>query len=398
MLAKDQPILSISEISQKIKFSLEKEFPSLWLKGELSNFIAHGSGHWYFSLKDEGAQIKGVMFRGNNQSVRFLPKTGDEILVHGRISTYAKRGDYQIICSEMQMAGEGKLQQEFERVKEKLKKEGLFDEKRKRELPLFPKHILIVTSPTGAAIRDILQILNRRFKGLNVTVIPALVQGESAAKSLINALSKAQKLDHDVLIIGRGGGSMEDLWAFNDEDLARKIAEHPCPVISAVGHEIDFTIADFVADKRAPTPSAAAELVVQNVSDVLDKLKNLKKQLASHLSLKLDFFKTRLLSLKSGFVRPESRIEESMQRLDEIHTNFKHSLSQVLKTSKMRLESAHSLLESLSPRSVMKRGFSIVSLKGKKSLISDSKQLKEKDKLYIEFFKGEAEALVTSKK
>ena len=249
---KDKRILTVSQISQKVRDCLESHFSSLWIKGEISNFIAHGSGHWYFSLKDKNSQIKGVMFRGQNQKLSFRPQNGAEVLVQGSLSVYPPRGDYQILCYEMEILGSGLLQMKFEQIKKKLQAEGLFDRKRKRQLPSFPRHIALITSPTGAAVRDILQILKRRFKGVKVTLVPALVQGEQAVASLIKALSLSKKLDVDVLIIGRGGGSMEDLWAFNEEALARAVAGHPVPVISAVGHEIDFTICDFVADLRAP--------------------------------------------------------------------------------------------------------------------------------------------------
>ena len=249
-------ILTVSQISYQIRNSLESQFFSVWVKGEISNFISHSSGHWYFSLKDEGAQIKAVMFKGQNQQLAFRPKNGDELLVKGQVSVYPPRGNYQILCQDMELVGSGLLQKKFEEIKRKLKEEGLFDLTRKKALPLFPRSIILITSETGAAVRDILQILNRRFKSAQVTLIPALVQGDQAPASLLKALSLSEKIPADVLIIGRGGGSMEDLWAFNDENLARAISNHPIPVISAVGHEIDFTICDFAADLRASTPSA----------------------------------------------------------------------------------------------------------------------------------------------
>ena len=391
-----QKILTVSQISQKIRDCLESQFPLLWIKGELSNFIAHGSGHWYFSLKDERSQIKGVMFRGQNQKLSFRPQVGEEVLVQGQISVYPPRGDYQILCHEMEIVGSGLLQRQFEQIKEKLKNEGFFAQERKRKLPPFPRHIALITSPTGAAIRDILQILNRRFKAVKVTLIPALVQGEQAPDSLLKGLSLSKQLSADVLIIGRGGGSMEDLWAFNNENLARAIAHHPIPVISAVGHEIDFTICDFVADLRAPTPSAAAELVVKNVDDLLEKIQRLKKQFIQNIWLHLKFFKDRILTLEKGLIHPDRLLQDFSQRLDEISLRLSQILKQIFERAKERLRSCEQMLESLSPKTVMKRGFSIVTnVKG--DLICNTKELKVKDSLTINFFKGQAKVFVTKK-
>lgn len=392
----DKKILTVSQISQKIRSCLESHFPSLWIRGELSNFIAHSSGHWYFSLKDESSQIKGVMFRGQNQKLSFRPQNGAEILVHGQLSVYPPRGGYQILCYEMETVGSGSLQQQFEQVKAKLQKEGLFDKERKKQLPSFPRHIALITSPTGAAVRDVLQILKRRFKGVKVILIPALVQGEQAPASLLKSLSLSQKLDVDVVIIGRGGGSMEDLWAFNDEKLARAIAFHPLPVISAVGHEIDFTICDFVADLRAPTPSAAAELVVQNMEDLLEKIHRLEKQFVQGIKLQLRFFKEKLLSLEKSLIRPDRLIQDFSQKLDEISLRLDQLLKQAFERAKEKLKNFERVLESLNPQKVMKRGFSIVT-NAKGQLICDTKELQIKDSIHIDFFKGKAKATVTQK-
>ena len=392
----NQKILTVSQISQKIRNCLESQFPLLWVKGELSNFIAHSSGHWYFSLKDERSQIKGVMFRGQNQKLSFRPQVGEEVLVQGQISVYPPRGDYQILCHEMEIVGSGLLQRQFEQIKERLKNEGLFDQERKKTLPPFPRHIVLITSPTGAAVRDILHILKRRFKAVKVTLIPALVQGEQAPSSLLKGLSLSKQLPADVLIIGRGGGSMEDLWAFNNENLARAIACHPIPVISAVGHEIDFTICDFVADLRAPTPSAAAELVVKNVVDLLEKIQRLKKQFIQNIQLQLKFLKDRLLTLEKGLIRPDRLLQDFSQRLDEVSLRLSQALKQTFERAKERLKNYEQILESLSPKTVMKRGFSIVTnVKG--DLVCNTKELKVKDSLTIDFFKGQAKALVTQK-
>ncbi|MCY4321859.1 MAG: exodeoxyribonuclease VII large subunit [Bdellovibrionaceae bacterium] len=389
-------ILTVSQISSQIRNCLESNFSSIWIKGEISNFIAHSSGHWYFSLKDESSQIKGVMFKGQNQSLSFRPQTGEEILVRGQISLYPPRGDYQILCYDMEVVGSGLLQRQFDEIKKKLQQEGLFDSDKKKVLPLFPKHIGLITSPTGAAVRDILQILNRRFKSVRITLIPALVQGDQAPSSLLNALDLSKKLSLDVIIIGRGGGSMEDLWAFNDETLARAIANHLIPVISAVGHEIDFTICDFVADLRAPTPSAAAELVVQNAEDLLEKLGHLKKQLYQGLQLKIDFFKDKLMSLEKALIHPKRYIQDFSQKLDELSLRLTQNIKQFFQVKKQQVSHLEKLLLALNPKQVMERGFSIVTNK-KGDLIFDSKDLKIKDILNIDFFKGQVKAEVKQK-
>ena len=395
-MSTDKNILTVSQISSQIRNCLESSFSSIWIKGEISNFIAHSSGHWYFSLKDENAQIKAVMFRGQNQKLSFRPQIGEEILVRGQISVYPPRGDYQILCYDMEVVGSGLLQRQFEQIKKKLQAEGLFDSSRKKALPLFPKHIGLITSPTGAAVRDILQILNRRFKLAQVTLIPALVQGDQAPSSLLNALSLSQKLSLDVLIIGRGGGSTEDLWAFNDETLARAIANHPAPIISAVGHEIDFTICDFTADLRAPTPSAAAELVVQNVDDLLEKIASLKKQLYQNLQLQISFFKDKLLSLEKALIHPKRYIQDFSQKLDEASLRLNHSLSLFFETKKQQISHLEKVLLALNPKQIMERGFSIVTnVEGEP--IFDTKELKIKEILNIDFFKGQVKAEVKQK-
>ena len=389
-------ILTVSQISSRIRDCLESRFSSVWIKGEVSNFIAHSSGHWYFSLKDNNSQIKAVMFRGQNQKLSFRPQVGEEVLVRGQISVYPPRGDYQILCYNMEVVGSGLLQKQFEQIKRKLKEEGLFDSERKKALPLFPQHIGLITSATGAAVRDILQILNRRFKTVRVTLIPAFVQGDQASSSLLKALSLSKKLSLDVLIIGRGGGSTEDLWAFNDETLARAISDHPIPIISAVGHEIDFTICDFVSDLRAPTPSAAAELVVQNVDDLLEKITRLKKQLYQSLQLKIDFFKDKLMSLKKALIHPKRYIQDFSQRLDEASLRLNQSRKQFFEGKKQQISHLEKILLALNPKQVMERGFSIVT-NTEGDLIFDTKDLKIKETLNIDFFKGQVKAEVQQK-
>lgn len=387
-------ILTVSEVNRQIAATLEGSFPALWIRGELSNFVAHASGHWYFSLKEADSQIRGVMFRGYNQQLPFIPENGQEVLVRGKVSAYIPRGVYQINCNMMEQAGIGQLQKDFEEIKNRLKAEGLFDSIRKKPLPLLPKHIGVITSPQGAALQDILNILSRRFKGAKVTLIPALVQGAEAPRSLIHALKQAEGLpDLSVLIIGRGGGSQEDLWAFNNEDLARAVAASPVPTISAVGHEIDFTICDFVADLRAPTPSAAAELVVQNGADLLERLEKLKSQLLRGFRFHLVFFKEKVSSLQKQLPFPERLLQQFSQRLDELREQLKSAAWHNLEVLSHRTEALEKVLKSLNPRQVMERGFSIVTDKNQK-IIRSAKALGCGDTVRIEFLKGAASASI----
>ena len=261
---RDSVIYNVEKLNAHIRQTLEGQLGVVWLQAEISNFKPHTSGHFYFSLKDSKAQISAIMFRGFNSKLKFKPHDGLEVIVRGRITVYEPRGTYQIMCEAMEPVGAGALQKQFEQLKEKLKLEGLFEATRKKPIPSYPRHVAIVTSPTGAAIQDILNIMSRRAKNVEITLVPALVQGVNAATSLVDSLKLALQLPVDVIIIGRGGGSMEDLWSFNDETLARLISLATIPIISAVGHEVDFTICDFVADLRAPTPSAAAELVAKS--------------------------------------------------------------------------------------------------------------------------------------
>ena len=392
-----QIILKVSQINQYIRQTLEENFSSVWIKGEISNFVAHGSGHWYFSLKEEGVQIKAVMFRGHNQKLSFVPENGSEVLVHGQISVYTPRGTYQILCDDLTLSGSGILQKNFEELKKKLQGEGLFEQSRKKPIPAYPRHVAVITSETGAALRDILQILKRRSRGLKITLIPSLVQGQEAAKSLLAALNQAEQLPHlDTLIIGRGGGSMEDLSSFNDETLARAIAEAKTPIISAVGHEIDFTICDFVSDLRAPTPSAAAELVVKNAEDLLDQIANRKKQLVQNMNLQIKFFKEKIKGLKNQLISPEKLLQDRFQRIDELYSYLHKSIKQILSKEQNKIKNLGYLLESLNPKQVMQRGFCIA-IGNDNKVITSSNQLKIKEEISLEFFKGGAEALITSK-
>ncbi len=394
---KGEVCYSISELTKMIQDKLEGAFPAFWLKGEVSNFVAHSSGHWYFTLKDAQSQIRAVMFRSANQALGggVSVKGGQEVKVYGNISVYGARGEYQIICRNLKECGKGALSEEFERIKKLLNKEGLFE--KKRALPILPKHIGIISSPTGAAIQDILNILKRRHKGVRVTLIPAVVQGEQAEGSLLKALFLAQTLNKkdpvDVLILTRGGGSLEDLWAFNSEKLARSLFNFPKPVISAIGHEIDFSISDFVADLRAPTPSAAAELVVKNAMELKDKVSTLQNNLYQSIKREFSYCHQHLKRLQQTLISPQKKLHDLYQYLDELSFRFKKTMLGVLDLKKQNLKSFHSLLTSFSPLKVLKRGYSLV--KYEDHYIKDASQLKVKDDIEIQLMKGVVFAQVT---
>ncbi len=331
--APTRDIWSVSRLNGEIRAVLEGSFPLLWVEGEISNLATPRSGHSYFSLKDAHAQVRCALFRNKRQLLRFQPKDGDKVLIRARISLYEARGDFQLIVEHMEPAGEGALQRAFEELKAKLDSEGLFDAGLKKPLPAFPRCIGIVTSPTGAALRDILQILKRRFPALAVIIYPTLVQGDNAAREITRTLKLAdQRGDCDLLILARGGGSLEDLWAFNDETLARTIAGLHTPLISAVGHEVDFTIADFVADRRAPTPSAAAELATQNQEQLQARLQELRQRLDKAIERKLQGYRQHLahISHKLQILRPQRRLQQHQQLLDELGMRLERGMRQLL--------------------------------------------------------------------
>ena len=323
---RDSVVYNVEQLNSYIRQTLEGHLGVVWLQAEVSNFKPHSSGHFYFSLKDSKAQISAIMFRGHNSKLKFKPHDGLEVIVRGRITVYEPRGTYQIVCETMEPVGAGALQKQFEQLKEKLKIEGLFDTARKKKIPAYPRHVAIVTSPTGAAIQDILNIMNRRARNVQLTIVPALVQGAGASVSLCEAFTKATRLPVDVIIIGRGGGSMEDLWGFNDEKLARLIAEAQIPVISAVGHEVDFTICDFVADLRAPTPSAAAELVAKSSMEIIQRLNYIDRVLRSNIQ-KLLKLKTQSLVLTiKRLIDPKKKLQDYAFRNDELLNRLEQAI------------------------------------------------------------------------
>ncbi|HJS74290.1 MAG TPA: exodeoxyribonuclease VII large subunit [Vicinamibacteria bacterium] len=313
-------VYSVTELTRDIKLSLERTFVNLWVAGELSNLKLHSSGHYYFTLKDEQAQIPAVLFRGSTRHLRFRPQDGMAVLVWGHVTVYEPKGAYQIRVERMEPRGKGSLQLAFEQLKDKLGKEGLFDQARKKPIPLLPQRLAIVTSPSGAALRDICRVLHRRFPNLEVVVYPAQVQGDLAAAEIAQGIRVLNRLaGFDVLIVARGGGSLEDLWPFNEESVARAIAASRIPVMSAVGHEVDFTIADFVADVRAPTPSAAAEMVVRNKDEFRERVLNLKARLEKSARYRFRELRARVdaIAAHKAFAAVRHGIETRAQRVDE---------------------------------------------------------------------------------
>lgn len=432
-------ILSVEALNRLIRGQIETSFTQVWVRGELSNFKAHTSGHFYFSIKDANSQIRAVMFRGYNSKLKFKPHDGLEVLVRGKVTVYEPRGEYQITCDTMEPVGAGALQKSFEQLKEKLKREGLFDSSRKKTLPHLPRHIAIVTSPTGAAIKDILNILQRRARGIEITIVPTLVQGEAAAPALRNAFLKATQIPNvEVIIIGRGGGSIEDMWCFNDEALARLIAQSSIPVISAVGHEIDFTISDFVSDVRAPTPSAAAELVIKSADEVMNRVLNLRRLLILSLSQSLKSLRQKVLTLNHRLVDPQRRLQDLCQRNDDLRERLllavqnllmrrqshlqlclnrlgtpehllqkkkmhieslslrqKNAWEKLFLNKKYQLERYMGKLDSLSPLKVVDRGYSLVTKN--KVLVKSTSQLKTGDHINIRMTDGDISAVVSEK-
>jgi len=336
----DRDIYSVSRLNREVRVLLERGFGSLWLEAEISNFTRPSSGHWYFSLKDATAQVRCAMFRQRNMLCAFTASDGQKVLVRARIGLYEPRGEYQLIVDHMEDAGLGDLKRQFDELSARLEREGLFAAERKRPLPSLPGRIGIITSPTGAAVRDILHVLARRFPAAAVLVYPVPVQGAQAAVEIVAALEAAgRRAECDVLILARGGGSLEDLWAFNDERLARAIVASPIPVITGIGHEIDFTIADFAADVRAPTPSAAAELVVPDAEEWLGAFVRLGTRLQRGMRRRLEEHRERLrwLTGRAALVSPAARLSAQAQRLDDLEQCLVRAVRRRLQEHRERL-------------------------------------------------------------
>ena len=421
-LVKPDKIYTVSDVTRMVKEELESSFPLLWVEGEISNFYCHQSGHLYFTLKDEASQLKTVMFRGEARKVPFELKNGLQVVSKGRINVYEPRGEYQLVVDVLEPKGKGALQLAFEQLKEKLQKEGLFDPKIKKKLPLLPKKVGVVTSPRGAAIVDILRTLERRFARLYILIYPVKVQGEGAADEIVEGIDYLGSLPElDVIIVGRGGGSIEDLWAFNEEKVARAIFLCPVPVISAVGHEIDFTIADFVADIRASTPSVAAEMVIEKEQSFEERIQNLEKRIVHNLKYFLQEQKHDVLSLSQHRVfqnmkvlllnleqriddleiRARNTIRNMLQKITEdksravlLEERMRSTLKEVLQHFLASWERLSVQLFDLSPLNILKKGYALCWKDGGQQLVRRINEVEKEKELTVSFYKGEFTCLV----
>lgn len=386
-------IYTVSELNQKIRMLLEGDIGEIWCEGEISNYKLYPSGHAYFSLKDASAQLKAVMFRSAREKIQFEPKDGLKVVAHGLISYYTVRGDCQINVDALEPSGLGALMLAFQQLKEKLEKEGLFDSRRKKRIPALPQRIGIITSQTGAAIRDILSVLSRRFANVEVLLYPVRVQGTEAKTEIAQAIEEMNENfpELDVLLVGRGGGSLEDLWAFNEEIVARAIAASRIPIISCVGHEIDYTIADFVADLRAPTPSAAAELVVKNKAEITQRIESLTGRLKQRIFSLLETHGARLEQIQKSraLTRPAQIFEERLQEMDEFRERIARAMVTLLALVRSSLSSQAEKLGILSPLAHLARGYAIAWKLPENEILKDSRRLKPRDSVKIRLHRGE---------
>ncbi|WP_444900176.1 exodeoxyribonuclease VII large subunit [Microbulbifer sp. VAAC004] len=351
-------VLSVSDLNREVKQLLEGSIPLLWISGEISNFTVPSSGHWYFSLKDTRAQVRCAMFRGRNRSVAFRPQNGREVLIRARVSLYEGRGEFQLIVEHMEEAGFGALMRQLEQLKAKLQAEGLFDSARKRALPYLPTNIGIITSPTGAAIRDMIHVLGRRHPGAQIELWPVAVQGQGAAQQIAGAIEKAGRSGrHDLLIVGRGGGSLEDLWPFNEEVVARALATCPIPTISAVGHETDTTVSDLAADLRAPTPSAAAEIASANAAELYQQLENSRHRLYRAMQQQVRHLQQKIMLSRNRLRHPREQLQNRSQRLDHLEMRLLAAGQQQIQQRRNQLAAAQRAFTHYQPqRQLQKKG------------------------------------------
>ncbi len=388
----EEQILTIGELTEYIKTTLEKDpvLQNVAVRGEISNFYSHSSGHLYFTLKDRSAQIKCVMFRSAARYLKFRPENGMNLIASGGVGIYPDRGEYQLYVQTLQPDGIGALHLAFEQLKERLEKEGLFAQDRKKSIPRLPRRIGVITSPTGAAIRDIISVITRRFPYVEIIIAPAIVQGVEAPLSLVQALNILQTEELDVIIIGRGGGSIEDLWAFNEEIVARAIFQSNIPVISAVGHETDFTIADFVADLRAPTPSAAAELAVANYYELSKYMSGLERRLEQCLISRIDKLKDQLEKIQKSriFQQPAEVFLKPWQRVDDLERRLHRMIEHQVSLSRERCRTYFKQLESLSPLNVLNRGYSLTE-RFDGSVVKSVQNLEIEDRLKVNLRDGQ---------
>ncbi|NRA21054.1 MAG: exodeoxyribonuclease VII large subunit [Oceanospirillaceae bacterium] len=350
----DTSAISVTQLNRQVKSLLENSFLSIRVQGELSNFAKPSSGHWYFTLKDSGAQIRCAMFKGSNRQLNFSPKEGDAVIVMAKVSLYEGRGDYQLICNSMEEAGSGRLQMAFEQLKSKLLKEGLFDASYKRPVPSLPNHLAVITSPTGAAIHDVLSVLKRRFPALPISIFPCQVQGAQASASIIKALQQVRQTDCDLILLTRGGGSLEDLWPFNEEPLARAMFACPIPIISAIGHEVDFSISDLVADYRAATPSAAAEFISPDQDSLKIHIDQLQQRLTTQVRHRISYLRNKLNATSAKLRSPAERLTVQKLRLENLQNRLNKPANDKLVYLQQKLNILKQQLNSKTPRPLIK--------------------------------------------
>lgn len=393
--APQQKILTVSELNRLAREILEMSFPLFWVSGEISNFTRAASGHWYFSLKDAGAQVRCVMFKGRNSYVDFVPREGDKIEARATVTLYEARGDFQLTVEFVQKAGLGTLFEAFERLKKSLSAEGLFEASTKRPIPAFPKTIGIVTSADAAALRDVLTTLKRRNPSVPVIIYPTPVQGKGAAARIAEAINIAnQRAEVDTLIVCRGGGSLEDLWSFNEEIVARAVYQSQIPVISGVGHETDFTICDFVADLRAATPTAAAELACSDISALQNNLRQIAKSMAQRMDRLIHTHAQRLDYLAKRLVSPTQKIQSFSNHLRQITLRLQAGIEKQLHFHRNQLNASADRLRLLNPNEVLNRGYAIVK-DMEENIITDSQQVRDGQHIKITFAHGTTDAKVT---
>lgn len=441
MAGSNRQVITVSELNRDARKLLEVNFPQLYVEGEISNFAQPGSGHWYFTLKDDKAQIRCAMFRNRNQMVRFKPKNGQQIIVRGRISLYEGRGEYQMIAEFLEDFGDGELRRAYDKLKSALQDEGLFDEARKRPIPDLPTHIAIITSPSGAAIRDVIAVMQRRFPSIHLSILPVQVQGDESVPQIVNAFAFANSFPgdpFDLILLTRGGGSLEDLWSFNTEPVARAIAASRLPVVCAVGHESDVTIADFVSDLRAPTPSAAAELITpdgavwkdtfdylarrliqsteqlledrgrelnhltrrlrhprSHLSDLNQRLDELERRLLLGIKTRLDRYRSTIGSQK--LISPISLIHSRVLSLQHLRDNLVKSEANSRYAKVNALTSLASNLDTLSPLATLQRGYAIVSMVPDDHILTNSDEISPGDIIRARLNRGQFVAKVTEK-
>ena len=390
--APEDRVWTVAELTARLKGVLEDAFEALWVEGEISNFVHHSSGHMYFSLKDERAQLRSVFFRGDNRLLKFRPENGMKVRARGSITVYERSGQYQILVRRLVPVGTGELELAFRQLVEKLEKEGLFDEDRKQPLPEWPGRVGVITSPTGAAIHDVIRVLGRRFP-VTLLLYPVRVQGEGAAEEIAAAVDRMNELGAaDLLVVGRGGGSLEDLWAFNEEVVARAIARSRIPVLSAVGHEVDVTVADLVADARAATPSAAAEMLAPGRDEVDELLRHRRESLALRMEETLRFWRERVRRFRESraLARPEALLREEAQRVDELARRLETAIGNRRERWSEKVAALAATLGALDPHGVLDRGYCICRIGEKGAAVTDAASVEEGALLTLRFRKGGA--------